>query len=143
MKNSPTIVDRLKTCTALVTVSAQKVADATRFDAADDIGTAEVAFALLAHVGSQMACPGRAMFDFAGRRQTETLFGALVGFLLWHNFYTLWGGHLNVNRPVIIKKISYRKRGIGRKYAHSANSLIILFAFQRKSTQGYYGKLQK
>jgi hypothetical protein len=77
--------DRLKTCPTLVAIAAQKIANASGFNAANDIGTAKVAFALLAHTGSQVACSGGTVLHFARRRETEPLFGSLVGFLLRHD----------------------------------------------------------
>jgi hypothetical protein len=62
------------------------------------------------------------VLDLARRGEAETLLGALMSFLFRHNNTLYWGGPLKVYRFVIIRKFSYRKRGIGRKKAESADS---------------------
>lgn len=66
-------------------VSAQGARNSRRLDRLHYRGAAEVPLALAGEPSGQMARAGTAMLGLAVGRQTKTLFGSLMGLLLWHD----------------------------------------------------------
>lgn len=69
----------------LVAVATQRGANALGFRLIDDGRAAEVALALLAHPGGQVARSARTMLHLAGSRDAKAFLSALVRFLLRHD----------------------------------------------------------
>ena len=68
-----------------VAVATQGFANLGRFRVIHARGTTKIPFALVAHSGRQVAGSRLTMLDLAGRRDTKTLLGSLVGLLLRHD----------------------------------------------------------